>query len=73
MKAIYILYHTYEYIDEDGDIDDHSKLLGVFSSKEEALKAQATYKGLLDFKNHPDGFLIDKYTINKPQCTGGAF
>lgn len=71
IKTVYLLYHisydknNRQTIDEDGYLDEDLSLLGVFSSELEALEIQDKYKILPDFKDYPDSFLINEYTINE--------
>jgi hypothetical protein len=62
---VYILFHINKLNEDD------SKLIGVYSSKEDAQKAKRRLKTLQGFKNSPNSFVIDKYELNKDSWTDG--
>ncbi len=62
---VYVLFHINKLNEDD------SKLLGVYSSKENAQKAKKRMKTLPGFKDSPNSFLIDKYELNKDNWTDG--
>ena len=67
MDKVYILWHT--RVDAFGC--DNDKCLGVFSSLDNAEQAKQyalTQKG---FKDHPDGFCVSEYTIDKQEWLEG--
>lgn len=67
VDKVYILWHT--RVDAFGC--DNDKCLGVFSSLDNAEQAKQyalTQKG---FKNHPDGFCVSEYTIDKQEWLEG--
>jgi len=61
LSKVYILSH--EHLFEDGHAD--SKLIGVFISKEKALKILEDYKNLEGFRSYKEGFEIQEYIINE--------
>ena len=67
LKKVYILHHIHEFENNQENI----KLIGVFSSKEKALKVLANHKILPGFKDAPNGFSIDEYTIDRIGWTEG--
>ena len=64
---VFILSHGYDY----GDIFDkykwneESRVLGVYYTKREALKALSKYQKIKGFSSHLDGFYIVKTEINQ--------
>jgi hypothetical protein len=64
---MYLLWHTHEF--EDGSED--SKLIGVYTTNERAMSARAQSKLLLGFQDHPNGFHISTYEVNKDHWTEG--
>lgn len=67
MKKVYILHHVHEFESGEEDV----KLIGVFSSKEKALKAVDDHGKLPGFKDHLNGFSIDEYIIDKSEWNEG--
>ncbi len=63
---IYIIIHSY-------DLDDcaETKFIGAFSTLEKAKEIVENYKRLPGFKDYPDKFFIDKYTIDRNHWTEG--
>jgi hypothetical protein len=64
---VYLLQHSYP-LDNDAD---EVKLIGVYSTAELAEKAAGRYKTLPGFRDHPDGFSIDRYEVDKDHWTEG--
>lgn len=67
---VYILQHSYEY----GEKSEHtkSKVLGFFSTKEQAESALEKCIALPEFKNYPiECFTIDKYKMDKGEWSRG--
>lgn len=70
MKTDYILQHSYEE-GKEGEFDE-TKLIGIYSSKENAEKTIDHYKTLPGFKDYPVScFHVDKYEIDKDQWIEG--
>ena len=57
---VFLLWHTHEMPSGEED----SKLIGVYSSEEMAVKAKERSLKQPGFRDIPDGFLIDKYEID---------
>lgn len=66
LTSVYLLWHTRV----DGD-DEDDKLLGVFSSQENAEEAKQNALTKAGFKDYPDGFCIVEYEINKQEWLDG--
>ena len=72
---VFILSHGYDY----GDIFDkykwneESRVLGVYYTKREALKALSKYQKIKGFSSHISNFYIEKYILDEmywPQKLG---
>ena len=60
MKTVFILHHSYELDDQD-----ETKLIGTYSTKEQAELAITRLKDKNGFKYHPDAFVISEYELDK--------
>ena len=67
MKYVYYLEHIHKISNDN----ESAKLLGIFSTEENAKKAINKYKKLPGFKDFPDDFIIDKYQINETEWNSG--
>lgn len=67
MRKVYLLEHG--YVDDFGC--DDTKILGIFSSQQEAESAIETYLELPGFRDRKDGFRIDTYELNKKHWVDG--
>lgn len=66
---IYLLTHCYD----DEEDNERGSYLGVFSSVENATKAQEMYKNIPPFSKHSQGFYISKIVLNKREWAEGFF
>lgn len=69
MTEVFLLWHI--HVDEELPAGEDSKLLGVFSSLENALSAQNESMKLPGFKDFPEGFEIVSYSLDKRTWTEG--
>jgi len=69
MKYVYIVHHTHVISAENEDV----KLIGAFSSKENASRVIKRYKQLPGFREAKKGFYIDKYQIDEECWSEGYF
>ena len=60
MDRAYILWHVTTVGEEEDE-----KLIGVFATKADADAAILKVRDKSGFKDYPDGFLIDEYTVNR--------
>jgi hypothetical protein len=67
MNVVFLLWHSHAI--GDGETDD--KLIGVYSSEAEAEAAKARKLQYEGFRDEPDGFLIDKYELNRDYWSEG--
>lgn len=66
---VYLLWHT--HVDDRLDGGEDEKLIGVYSSIDEAnsaIERKGNYEG---FKDYKDGFEISTYTLNKDSWSEG--
>lgn len=64
---VYILQHSYEI----GQFEE-TKIIGIYSSEENALAVKEKYKLLPGFNDYPDNcFFIDKYEVDKSNWEEG--
>ena len=66
MNKIYILHHSYTL-----DSHDETKLIGTYSSEEEAKSAIERLKDKPGFRDRIESFEISEYELNKDNWTGG--
>mgnify|MGYP001672694451 CR=1 FL=1 len=72
---IWVLSHQYDY----GDLcdkykwDEEGRILGVYYTKEEALKSLIEYQKIKGFSSHLDGFCIEKCKLDKNLGWEGGF
>jgi hypothetical protein len=67
MGAVFLLWHSHDL--GNGETDD--KLIGVCSSEAEAAAARIRKLQYDGFRDAPDGFLIEKYELNRDQWSEG--
>jgi hypothetical protein len=63
MQYVIVLSH----VSHSGD----GKLIGVYSSESEANAAVGRVRSQPGFKNEPEGFILDRYELNKDQWAEG--
>jgi hypothetical protein len=61
MNKVYVLQHFHE----DGEYEEHPKLIGVYTSEEEAQAAIARLITQPGFRDHPKGFSIGETDLNR--------
>ena len=66
----YVYYLTHEWY--DGEYD-YVTTMGCYSSLEKAKEAEQNYRLDPDLVDHPEGFCIDKYEIDKMEWKEGFF
>ncbi|MCC8962090.1 hypothetical protein H8A95_07090 [Bradyrhizobium sp. Pear76] len=67
MNVVFLLWHSHEI----GDRGTDDKLIGVYSSEAEAEAAKARKLKYEGFRDEPDGFLIDKYELDRDYWSEG--
>lgn len=65
---MFVLHHVR---DPDGDAD--AKLLGLYSTRVDAERAVQRFLARPGFADHPDGFVIDQYTVDEDKWVDGFF
>jgi hypothetical protein len=58
--TVYLLEHV-----RDPDGDEDVKILGIYSTRDAAQEAIDRSLKLPGFRDHPDGFNIDEYTVDR--------
>jgi hypothetical protein len=66
-RSVYLLQH----MAREGSDDEDVKTLGIFSSQREAMLAVRRFKKVTGFKRYPNGFYVDRYTLNRPTWAEG--
>lgn len=69
IEFVYLLWHT--HFNEKLPGGEDIKLIGVYTSKENAEEAQSRAEQLEGFKDHPKGFEISCNELNKDEWTSG--
>ncbi|OCG22465.1 hypothetical protein A9G11_07195 [Gilliamella sp. wkB108] len=67
MQKVYYLYH----IRDKGAADEDTKAIGTYTSYELAEAAKNRVKDQPGFIDHPNGFFIDEYIIDKDYWEDG--
>jgi len=64
---VFVLQHVHELSDGEEDV----KMIGVYSTHEQAELAVARCRTLPGFHDAPDGFCIDRYALDEDHWTEG--
>ena len=67
MKSVFVLHH----VNPQDEYGDRAKLIGVYSSEEEATSAIQRLDGQPGFRDHPDGFQVNEHVLNRDSWTDG--
>ncbi len=67
MEHVFLVQHEHEL----PGYRDEVKLIGVYATQEDADEAVERLKQHVGFRDHPDGFSVDKYEIGKDHWTEG--
>jgi len=68
---VYVLWHVHTLEDDNGEHDDE-KLIGIYSTKENAETAIEEHKDLEGFRDcPPECFEIDEYEVDRSAWTEG--
>ena len=67
MTTVYVLHHVVREFEDDED----AKLIGVYSTEDEARAAIARLVNQPGFSEHQEGFRIDPYPVNRDHWTEG--
>lgn len=59
--VVYVLQHSYSVSEQY----DEAKMIGVYSTREQAELAIARLRAMSGFRDHPDGFNIDPYELDQ--------
>lgn len=69
MDKVYVLHHTRS----DDEFGDDAKLIGVYRSREGAAAAATRLTPQPGFRDHPAGFHIDGYVLDRDHWVEGFF
>ena len=69
MERVYLLWHSHP----TGANENNEKLIGVYSTEEDALANHCRLQELPGFSSFPEGFEIVAYEIGKDHWTEGYF
>jgi hypothetical protein len=64
---VFLLWHTHEF----SDGEEHSKLIGVYATAEDAEAARLRALPRPGFRDLPEGFLVEEYVIGQDHWTEG--
>lgn len=67
MASVFVLQHVHAVADGDEDV----KLIGVYSSRENADAAAARLRDQPGFADAPDGFHVDEYRLDQDHWAEG--
>jgi hypothetical protein len=67
--VVFVVEHVHE-IEED---NESIKLIGVYSSEEKAQQAVARLRLQPGFRDTPEGFSVDRYTVDEDHWREGFF
>jgi hypothetical protein len=68
MESAFLLWHVQSF---PGSDNDDEKLIGAYRTEEDAKAAIVRVKDKPGFVDAPEGFLIDRYELNKDHWTEG--
>ena len=66
MKSVFLLQHSYTI----NEVEE-TKIIGIFSSRENAEQCIEKNKTLPGFREYPDSFYLDEYEVDKLQWKEG--
>lgn len=64
---VYVVFHAYESDEQD----ETTKMIGVYSSEEEAMRAVDRLRDKPGFRDHPDGWHVEPYPVDQDFWTEG--
>ena len=67
MTHVYVVQHTHESQNDEEDV----KFIGVYRTQSDADAAVARLRALPGFRDHPNGFEVTEYELNKDHWTEG--
>jgi hypothetical protein len=66
-KTVFLLSHDFKTKSQP----DNGRYIGVYSTRDRAEEAKLRTKLLSGFRDFPEGFIIDEYTIGEDHWTSG--
>ena len=67
MTSVFVVQH----IAREGQPDEDVKFIGAYFSREQAVAATNRLRELPGFRDYPDGFHIDEYSLDKDYWAEG--
>jgi hypothetical protein len=67
METVFVLHH----VRSDDEFGDDAKLIGVYSTREAAESASHRLKSQPGFVDHPEGWDISRYSLDKDHWQEG--
>ena len=67
MASVYVLHH----VRKDDEYGDDAKLIGIYRSAAKANDAIARLAHLPGFRDHPEGFHVDRYKLDEDHWAEG--
>jgi hypothetical protein len=65
--TVFLLWHVHEHSNGEED----AKLIGVYSTSELTEQARQRATSLPGFRDHPNGFIVDRYEVDRDHWTEG--
>ena len=67
LPTVFLMWH----VRKDDEYADDAKLIGVYGTRSDCNEAIARLKHKPGFRDHPEGFQIEEYSLNKDHWTEG--
>lgn len=67
LTQVFIVHHVHEFSDGHED----TKLIGVYTSENAAHEAVERLRSVEGFRDNPQGFTVDRYTVDRDNWTEG--
>ena len=67
VMKVFPLWHVHEFFAQEDDV----KLIGIYSSREQAQLAAERAKSLPGFRDHPERFQISEYELDRDHWLEG--
>ncbi|OWR32516.1 hypothetical protein CDO73_02620 [Saccharibacillus sp. O23] len=70
MNSVFFVQHSYQTGEDDLE---KNKIIGIYSSRQNAEKTIARLSTNEGFRDHPEGFEIEEYYLDRTLWEGGFF
>lgn len=72
MDSVFLRWHQFEFRNNKSeDLEERAKLIGAYRSKASSQDAIGRVKDQPGFREHPDGFVIDEYSLDQDHWEEG--